>query len=91
MGFTNEFLKIPWPSGMLERRYLAKIGQNMIKRLFLVLDGYPKNSNNKPIYLLLICALFCPCSSFALCYVKNMRVNLSKMSLWTFNFIPLYI
>jgi hypothetical protein len=40
--------KIPWPSGMLERRYLAKIGQNMIKKvIFSVLDGYPKHSNNK--------------------------------------------
>jgi hypothetical protein len=42
MGFTNELRKKPWPLGMLERRYLAKIGQNIIKRLFPVLDGYPK-------------------------------------------------
>jgi hypothetical protein len=24
MGFTNEFLKIPWPSGMLERRSFSQ-------------------------------------------------------------------
>ncbi len=41
------------------------------------------------IFLPFVYTLFCLCSSFSFWCVKNMRVILSKMSLWIFNFIPL--